>query len=538
MLLPADTKFVRQQISDDAEALAAAAAELGSFVRHVARRLEERGEIRVRTIDAGAEHVKPVDSILRKLDEKRSPPAQVFDDVGDLVRSRVVVHTLSDVDALVSALATDGDSPLAKASVDAIDNDAGYRATHINGRIGRFGAEIQLRTAAADAWAVVSRADVYRQDKDDSFIESLARSQSHAIRGVDEALQTLRDRRRAITDDDIPDAKAELNRASSTAQPPTLSSRRRPPGQQALDSAIERLPREDQHVVQSPVTQERVDELRDGIASYLRDQSIRRLFELAGSLETSSTSDEDRQFGLGMLTFKGPFVSGSNWAQDRPGVFARAIEDFLMRRFVGCLEARLVSDSRPLGSVSEVKQSIAAATERLVKAGRTPDLIVLITGADKRGDVRQLLREFDWRPSEQQLRGEAIGNIDFVRGTLVGLPVLEYRSSEATPSLHVLDLADYRYRELVPEGAREPITLSVRPVDVERALDLLAKHEDWPEQLRKPATGSATGDFGELDAVVQLMLRAELELLASGDIVEAYEPGTASFPLHLTDQVE
>ncbi len=177
-----------------AQNLENAAARLRSYLEYTCRRLMESGDdFRYRFVDES--RVKKPPEVTRALHEQRLPVDDVLI-VDDLIGTRVVVVSPSDMRTLAGYIQNDAQCAVEGLEVIPITDDSGYRATHIKGRIKcgstRVGCEIQIRTALADAWAVVSRADLYRREDLREILPKLAQIEARALSAADDALELIR----------------------------------------------------------------------------------------------------------------------------------------------------------------------------------------------------------------------------------------------------------------------------------------------------------------------------------------------------------
>lgn len=541
-----DRAAVEELMSHELVALKQACADLRAYCESIALHLDQERNVRVRFIEGGPDTVKPVESVIRKLGEKQSNADHLFDDVGDLIRCRVVVVNLSDLAQFVEALEGDEASPLTERTREEHGVDQGYQAIHVNGRLGRFGAEVQVRTAAADAWAVLSRADAYRRGPDPT-IDRIMDSSADAIRGLDKQFQLVRDLREE-QDQQVRNAQMErvesghdalepssgvkkTEELSASGRPPRLSSRRRPPDQDQVARAIRELPDGEQYVVAQPISEGRVSQLRSGIELYLEDQSIRRIFQAAGAYRREQRYDPDSRFGFALNTFKGPFVEGSSWAGYSASAFGSSIQDFLLDRFFACLTARLEGDARVLDGSAEIAKFVDVGASAIRAQGGTPDMVVLLNSTRTLGTPLDVWNVFDWDPARLQIRGQDIQGTPFISGSLHRLPVLEFATDKFPASVHVVDLSDYAYRELnASEESDELTRLQVEALDQEGAYKAILEDPALVTDLHR-AKHQDRAEYTAAEAVAQVLQRALLEFTAAGDIEESYEPRTQSAKL-------
>lgn len=541
-----DRVAVEQLMSHELVAMKQACADLKGYCESVALRLDGDRNVRVRFIEEGPDTVKPVESVIRKLSEKQSNADCLFDDVGDLIRCRVVVVNLSDLAQFVDLLENDEVSPLTERTREEHGADQGYQAIHVNGRFGRFGAEIQVRTAAADAWAVLSRADAYRRGPDPT-IDRLLDSSADTIRGLDKQFQLVRDLReeqdqqvrdaqmeRVASAHDVPEPSSGVEEAeelSASGRPPGLSTRRRPPDQDQVTRAIRELPDAERYVVGQPISEDRVSQLRSGIELHLEDQSIRRIFRAAGAYRREQRYDPDARCGFALNTFKGPFVEGSSWGGYSASAFGNSIQDFLLERFFACLTARIEGDTQVLAGSAQVSSFVDVGANAIRHQGGTPDLVVILNSTRTLGTPLDVWNVLDWDPARLQVRGRDIQGTPFISGSLQHLPVLEFTTDRFPASVHVVDLSDYVYWELnASEQSDELTRLEVEALDPEGAHKAILEDPVLVTDLHR-AKHRDRAEYTAAEAVAQVMQRALLEFTAAGDIEESYEPRTQSAKL-------
>ena len=155
---------VAKLLGQRAEELERVTDSLANYLRYFCDRLvESEPDFRYRFVEG--RHKKPPE-VARALEEQGLTADEVFE-TDDLIGGRVVVVSQSDIQDFVRAAQENREFPVKDLEPFDLDEDSGYRATHLKGwidsSVGRFGCEVQIRTAIADAWSVVSRADLYRR---------------------------------------------------------------------------------------------------------------------------------------------------------------------------------------------------------------------------------------------------------------------------------------------------------------------------------------------------------------------------------------
>ena len=165
--------------------------------------------------------IKSFASVADKLERKKIGPNQLLDAVGDLIGFRIVCNNVEDVyrinDAVVAADRFD-----IVGIEDYIETAqlSGYRALHIDTRFAPTGSseglpcEIQMRTAAQDAWARLTHHDIFKQDAP-PYLRNYALRLSSLLSVVDDMAFDLRGEARR---------PAASEQPSSLEDPPTPSS--------------------------------------------------------------------------------------------------------------------------------------------------------------------------------------------------------------------------------------------------------------------------------------------------------------------------
>lgn len=526
-------RSVRDRLANDFSALEAARSELEAYVRQVCARLSRAAEFRLRFVEA---RVKPASSVIRKLQEKSSTADQLYLDVGDILGARVVVYNLSDVDTFREEVLADAGCPLRDIDLEEIDNPAGYRALHVNGRLGDYGSEIQVRTAVQDAWAVTSRADVYRATDEKLLIERLSGAQSNVLRGVDDVLQVVRDLRSG--GDRQAEVRAEL--ADADAVPPAVRRRMSEaaapapaPDPRAIQEAIEGLDQSDHFVLDGRISHDRVHDLKSESEKAFENSTISRMFRAVGRYERLYEFDADLVRQIRQLTFKGPFVEGSNW-----GLFngsheiARAFESLLLGQLFDLMLARMDGETF-LADARDVLRFVEESVPAMESVGAKPDVLILV------GDPADSISEgffdsLEWTPSPR-IRDVDIARAGFVVGSFGGRPVIRYHDDDLEAAIHLVDLEDFRLIHANPaEGDESPFLLDVTEIQQQQAQEILTVSPTARSLLHR-AVHHSEGELTKEEAIVQLMLRAELLVEFAGEVREAHEPRTRSAKLARSD---
>lgn len=505
---------VRQRLDSGARTARLVRDQIKGYVEELCAKLS-RDDFRFRLMEP---RIKDPPGVVRKLENKNAGVDQLYDVVTDLIGLRVVVYNRSDVEAFKKAISEDPNCPLADLKFEDVDRESGYRALHINGWAGspqRMGCEIQVRTALQDAWAVTSRADLYECEDDvDPALTDLAQAQSEIVHGVDTVLQHIRDRRERsrLRENAIAITAADDQRAPPPSRPaaPVLDHERMQQAKAALDPG-------ERYVLNHPVSDQRVDELRSGILDLRRDGSLRRLLDAAGAYQRLVEYRGDCRFGHRGLAWKGPLVDGSSWISFSPDDFHRSLETFTHIQ----LSVRLREDSPPqatLASWKELPAFAAKGIHELVANGGHPDLIV-VTGIGG----PELYEMVDWRQiASVSIRGTRVGDVAGIMGTIADLPAFRLWVQQADPvSVYVLDLArSVRYTQTNPDAMTDDdLYLRVEAVTFEKAVEVLEKNPDFAQPPEGPR-------ITREEQVVRLQLQVMLHVIEGGR-VESMEPAFA-----------
>ena len=149
--------------------------------------------------------VKEIDSIRRKARSNKWSFQQALNNVNDLVGFRVVCHNLQDVERAATQL----EKCLAENGLFVTRQDyqnspkpSGYRGIHINFQLTvklgitekGVGCEVQIRSLLEDAWAKLSRADIYASESvhDDALLRRMKRL-SEMLQTADNMADDMRD---------------------------------------------------------------------------------------------------------------------------------------------------------------------------------------------------------------------------------------------------------------------------------------------------------------------------------------------------------
>ena len=510
---PEHEQEIRKLHEEAWDEMEATRKELEGYLVQLSARLS-RGSFRPRLVEA---RVKSVASVLRKMDEESATPDQLHATVRDMIGARVVVYNLSDAEAFQTALLEDEHSELSRPVAVPVEYPSGYRAIHVNAYLADFGCEVQIRTAIQDAWAVTSRADMYRREAL-PLASTLSTAQSNVLKGVDDVLQAIRD----LFDNSRPEEGTEATpepEEETAEEPPT-----EPPelDDAAMREAKDSLEPDEKLVLDASISEYRVDELMDGLEGARESSTVKRLFRAVGGYERVREYHAHTRYGQRSTIFKGPFVEGSNWVSYRPSDFTDSLESFLLWR-LGHLLSEIGSPSSQLESSEATTSYVASAIERVQEAGGQADLIA-VQGLLSADQHELLMGSSDWTTTPQ-IRGTSLASTPHVNEVIAGLPVLRIYDERLQPAIHVFDLSSLRYRQTNPDGTNDAnLFLRVQEVDFERATELLRLVPEFAQTTYRSQHGE-DGTFTREQTVVHLKLRVELHIVEAGEIVPGAEGG-------------
>lgn len=507
-MTPEEERLVRAIHYRDRPALEAARDEVEGYLRQLCAHLARHSSFRPRFVEA---RVKSVASILRKLDERGASVSDLYKAVTDLVQARVVVYNLSDAEAFRDELLRDESSPIDDASAEAISYPTGYRAIHVDGRLGEYGCEMQIRTVVQDAWAVTSRADMYRGD-DNELLTILSRAQASIMGGVDDVLQAIRDLTEKSRSQQIDIAEPE---PTEHAEAPVH--RGEGLDHSRIRDAQDALPPEEQLVLAAPISEARVQALKAGIESDRESSGVRRLFRAVAAYERRYEYLPNARFGNRMHIWKGPFVEGSNWVQYQPSDFSRGLEQFLLFQ-LGQLLSREAPLGSPLGSWDDVATFTTEAIAGIEQKGGHAHLVVIQGGLDQSLDI-DVLKNADWSATPA-VRGVDLSQALPIRGVISGLPLLRVHDRPLPPSMHVVDLTGVRYVQTNPDAMNDDdLLIRVEPIKWELAVETIDRNPELAASLYR-STHNRDGRFNREEAVVHLQLQVRSHLVEGG-LIEA-----------------
>jgi hypothetical protein len=301
-----------------------------------------------------------------------------------------------------------------------------------------------------------------------------------------------------------------------------------PPRSPAETDITQYLDADERHVLESPVSQARVDGLKSAIRDRLeRTMPTFVLFEKVGTRIWASTYLSDLRFGNGLVSFKGPFVDNSSWVEVRDWEFAVALERFLLRQFAELLVERS-QDAVAIPRTLEAIRAFARESSTAIgQRGGHPDLLVLLQ-PESHNEIEELLvHDPQLWGAAQEFRGAPLANVTFVLGQVEGLPLLVLNDSLVDdPMLCVADLEDFElFLSRAAEHSDDYLDISITPISQEDAVRRVAADPHLRERLYRnkyDSDGSVSFD----EAVVRMQLMAEYRFTAAGEVRERHIPRT------------
>lgn len=420
--------------------------------------------------------------------------------VDDLVGGRAVVVSPSDIRTLVNHIQQDQKCPLQDLQVENIDDDSGYRATHLKGWIRsgsmQLGCEIQIRTAIAHVWAVVSRGGLYRRDLAE-ILPRMAETQARVLAAADDALELIREEaRKAIAEQPEATDRSDERPAPQVLTPEPVRVKAGVPE----PSVVQAPPEGEVFVQENPVSRRLVDAFYE---SFLEDRrkaaATELLFRRAAAFTRSDDWNDGCAAGFNALIHKGPFVEGSNWLPYRTWQFAVAMERHLLSRFGRLMDdnAQPHSDGVEL-SWPAILKKVDELRSELRSRGYAPSAIV-IAGQLEIDLMVDLHRHAvpRWElPEELQA--------PWIEGMYEDSPIFNVREAGAPQTLYVADLAAFAKLTKYSPDAR----YSVDEIDEGRAREILKRN---PEVMSIPDRRPDTLD----ERLRLLQLRVWLRLYES-----------------------
>ena len=142
---------------------------------------------------AGESRVKQSSSVMRAMAQNALSQDALWK-IDDIVGVRAVVLTRKDAQELAEKIRL-GATRLRDVSRYDLDEPSGYRGIHVkgwyDGPTHPIGCEIQIRSELQDAWAVVSRHDIYGNETLLDFVKRAAKIQADHLAAIDEAFELI-----------------------------------------------------------------------------------------------------------------------------------------------------------------------------------------------------------------------------------------------------------------------------------------------------------------------------------------------------------
>ena len=294
-----------------------------------------------------------------------------------------------------------------------------------------------------------------------------------------------------------------------------------------LRAARDSLATSERYVLENDVSKARVNALRGAILEERKASDIRRLFQAVRGYERRKEYRSDTRFGVRFLGWKGPLVEGSSWAGYRPRDFSDAPERFLAFQLGSLLEHERL-DGPVMRSWADATAFCSEAIRQIDGRGGHADVLV-VGGWLEQSIQSDLLRSADWS-TPRTIRSVDVSDTASIRETANGLPVLEIRDARLSPSVHVVDLTDFRYVQTNPDAmSDDDLLLRVDEINWELAVEMLNRAPGLAESLYRSTRGE-DGRFNREEAVVHLQLQVKLNIVEGGLIEyarDAFSKSTA-----------
>jgi len=194
-----DLSTVSEILAAEEPQLALIELELRTYVEHLCSEIAiEIGDRHWFRPGSSESRLKRSKGVTRAFAEKDFDPAQIWE-IDDIVGVRVVVLTLPDARSLADRIMLDPPKLTGLGRYD-LSESSGYRAIHLKGwsrsNSHPVGCEIQVRTAVQDAWAVVSRHDLYENETAAEHVKRTAKILSDQLATVDASFELIQDEAR------------------------------------------------------------------------------------------------------------------------------------------------------------------------------------------------------------------------------------------------------------------------------------------------------------------------------------------------------
>lgn len=312
------------------------------------------------------------------------------------------------------------------------------------------------------------------------------------------------------------------------ARPPTvadrMSDRPAPPRAQALAAARAELDADDRRVLAGEISAARVVGLRESILAESRGRGLQRLFEAGQAYVRIHEYRPERRFGSRIVSFKGPFVEGTNWVPHFPDTWVQSHDRFEQERWAELLFARPLT-RRDVRTAAEGFAFVQAASEALRSAGARPD-VVLQTGRPPEAFDRGIFGALDYA-GPLAVRGVNVQGALSGHGKLAGLPIFQYFAPEQEAALFVVSFDDYVLERTDPaEGVDLDLLVEVTPIDQDEAIRMVDEQPEFRRTLFRSFNDGVEGEFTREQAVIHLQLKVVLEVTAASTLRERHEPRT------------
>lgn len=288
------------------------------------------------------------------------------------------------------------------------------------------------------------------------------------------------------------------------------------------------LDESERYVLTHPVSERRVNEFISKLKSILEDSCPSlALADAAGVQTLLNAYDSSLVFGFEMISYKGPFVDGSNWFEVRERSFAQNIDRYLLNQFAELLEERGLRDTGELQpTYQSLREYVEESKRELTLLGGTPNLVVLLQSANASRLDPFLIEDHRWWNEPRQIGDRNVAMVSQVTGSLASLPVLQFfnRRNLAQSLIAVVDLTDYELVLAPAENNSEDyVSFSVTAYTDRDAIEALTADPSLQQQLSYDDTGEIQPiSFDE--AVLKMQLMAKYVVRASGEFREKYTP--------------
>lgn len=179
---------------------------LRKYIDHVIRKIDDPKLVRARLVDF---RIKEPESLARKAQQRGWRPDLALWCAEDLIGARVVCNNVEDVYRFRELLKEELLTNVTEQDYISKPDDAGYRALHLNFRLGfsgkesgfpfgisnkEVGCEVQIRSLLQDAWARLSHADIYKGDDLPSDLRERMTDLSDVLFSTDKIASRVRNR--------------------------------------------------------------------------------------------------------------------------------------------------------------------------------------------------------------------------------------------------------------------------------------------------------------------------------------------------------